>query len=210
VNAGDTAPRFSVVTEDGKTITPSNFGGKLLVLNFWASWCAPCVAETPTLNQFQRTFAGKGVVVLGVSMDRNEKQYKDFLARYRISFETSRDPEGDISASYGTFQFPDSYIIDPSGKYLYVANQGSSSSAAGNLGAYSIGPDGGLTILTLSPFTTVKQPTSLAADPNGKYLMVGGQAGSLEVFLLDPGNGTLGEVATYTPGGYPSSIAILQ
>ena len=118
VNAGDTAPKFSVVTEDGKTITPSNFGGKLLVLNFWASWCAPCVAETPTLNQFQRTFAGKGVVVLGVSMDRNEKQYKDFLARYRISFETSRDPEGDISASYGTFQFPDSYIIDPSGKVV--------------------------------------------------------------------------------------------
>jgi 6-phosphogluconolactonase len=105
---------------------------------------------------------------------------------------------------------PVSLIIDPSGKYLYVANQGSSSSASGNLGAYSIGSDGGLTILTLSPFTTVKQPTSLAADPNGNYLMVGGQSGSLEVFLLDPSNGTLGEVATYTPGGFPSSIAILQ
>ena len=105
---------------------------------------------------------------------------------------------------------PVSLLIDPSGKYLYVANQGSSSSAAGNLAAYSIGADGGLTILTLSPFTTVKQPTSLVADPNGKYLMVGGQGGSLEVFLLDPGNGTLGEVATYAPGGFPSSIAILQ
>jgi DNA-binding beta-propeller fold protein YncE len=105
---------------------------------------------------------------------------------------------------------PVSLLIDPSGKYLYVANQGSSSSASGNLAAYSIGSEGALTILTLSPFTTVKQPTSLAADPNGKYVMVGGQGGSLEVFLLDPGNGTLGEVATYTPGGFPSSIAILQ
>jgi len=105
---------------------------------------------------------------------------------------------------------PVALLIDPSGKYLFVANQGSSSSASGNLAAYSIGSDGGLTILSLSPFTTVKQPTSLAADPNGKYLMVGGQAGSLEVFLLDPSNGTLGEVATYTPGGFPSSIAILQ
>jgi cytochrome c biogenesis protein CcmG/thiol:disulfide interchange protein DsbE len=118
VNAGDTAPRFSVVTEDGKTITPSNFGGKLLVLNFWASWCAPCIAETPSLNQFSRIFANKGVVVLGVSMDTNEKQYKEFLRRYQIGFKTSRDPEGDISASYGTFQFPDSYIIDPSGKVV--------------------------------------------------------------------------------------------
>src|ERR1700722_2207798 len=105
---------------------------------------------------------------------------------------------------------PVALLIDPSGKYLYVANQGSSSSASGNLAAYSIGPDGGLTILALSPFSTVKQPTSLAADPNGKYLMVGGQAGSLEVFLLDTGNGTLGEVATYSPGAFPSSIAILQ
>jgi 6-phosphogluconolactonase len=98
---------------------------------------------------------------------------------------------------------PVSLIIDPSGKYLYVANQGSN-----NLGAYSIGTDGGLTILTLSPFSTVKQPTSLAADSNGKYLLVGGQSGSLEVFLLNTGNGTLGEVATYTPGGLPSSIAV--
>jgi peroxiredoxin len=118
VNAGDKAPSFSVVTEDGKIVTPTNFQGKLLVLNFWASWCAPCIAETPTLNQFQRVFANKGVVVLGVSMDTNEKQYKEFLKHYQISFKTSRDPEGNISASYGTFQFPDSYIIDPSGKVV--------------------------------------------------------------------------------------------
>jgi len=118
VNAGDSAPGFSVVTEDGKTVTPKNFGGKLLVLNFFASWCEPCIAETPSLEQFQRTFANKGVVVLGVSADRNEKLYKEFLTRYRISFETSRDPDANISASYGTFQFPDSYIIDPSGKVV--------------------------------------------------------------------------------------------
>jgi cytochrome c biogenesis protein CcmG/thiol:disulfide interchange protein DsbE len=118
VNAGDTAPKFKVVTEDGKTITPTNFGGKLLVVNFWASWCAPCIAETPALNQFARTFANKGVVVLGVSVDTNERLYKDFLARYRISFETSRDPDADISSSYGTFLYPDSYIIDPSGKVV--------------------------------------------------------------------------------------------
>ncbi len=118
VNAGDTAPKFSVVTEGGKTITPSNFGGKLLVLNFWASWCAPCVAETPSLNRFAQIFADKGVVVLGVSMDRNEKLYKEFLAQHQISFETSRDPDANISSSYGTFLFPDSYIIDPSGKVV--------------------------------------------------------------------------------------------
>jgi 6-phosphogluconolactonase (cycloisomerase 2 family) len=101
---------------------------------------------------------------------------------------------------------PVSLLIDPSGKYLYVANQGSN-----NLAAYSVVSGGGLTVLANSPFGTIKAPTSLAADPNGKYLMVGSQSGaSLEVFLLNSGNGTLGEVASYGTGGFPSSIAVLQ
>ena len=81
VNAGDSAPKFKVVTEDGKTLTPTDFGGKLLVLNFWASWCEPCVAETPSLEQLSRILANKGVVVLGISMDTNEKRYKNFLSQ---------------------------------------------------------------------------------------------------------------------------------
>lgn len=52
VEAGDTAPNFTVTTDDGRTVTASQFGGKLLVLNFWASWCQPCVEETPSLSAF--------------------------------------------------------------------------------------------------------------------------------------------------------------
>ena len=118
VSAGDKAPTFSVITDDGKTITPSQFGGKLLVLNFWASWCAPCIEETPSLNAFQQMFAPKGVVVLGVSVDRNEKLYHEFLNRFGVKFQTTRDPEADISASYGTFQYPESYIIGPDGRVI--------------------------------------------------------------------------------------------
>jgi len=118
VNAGDSAPSFSVVTEDGQTVTPTSFGGKLLVLNFWGSWCAPCIQETPSLEQFQQVFAKRGVVVLGVSVDTNEKQYKDFLTRFRVNFKTSRDPEANISYKYGTVQFPETYIIDSSGKVV--------------------------------------------------------------------------------------------
>ena len=55
-----------------------NFGGKLLVLNFWATWCPPCVEETPSLNQFAQQYAAKGVVVLGVSVDKDEKAYRRF------------------------------------------------------------------------------------------------------------------------------------
>ena len=116
VNAGETAPDFQVVTENGKKVSLSNFGGKLLVLNFWASWCAPCVDEAPSLDAFHREMAPKGVVVLGVSIDRNEKLYKRFLKDYNIGFATSRDPEWEINTRYGTFQFPETYLIDASGR----------------------------------------------------------------------------------------------
>jgi cytochrome c biogenesis protein CcmG/thiol:disulfide interchange protein DsbE len=125
VNAGDTAPKFSITTDAGRTVTRDNFGGKVLVLNFWATWCPPCIEELPTLNAFQSAYAKDGVVVLGVSIDRNEKLYRQFLDRSKLSFETARDPEANISASYGTFQIPETYIIDRNGKVVekFISNQ---------------------------------------------------------------------------------------
>src|SRR5271166_7031810 len=71
VGVGDTAPNFAIATTAGETLSPKNFGGKVMVLNFWASWCAPCVQETPSLSQFSQQFADKGVVVLGISVDKD-------------------------------------------------------------------------------------------------------------------------------------------
>jgi len=118
VVAGDPAPNFEVRTEDGRTLTRSNFGGKLLVLHFWATWCPPCVTEFPSLSAFQKQFANQGVVVLGVSVDQNPKAYRDFLQRMNVSFVTARDPEARISSHYGTFQFPETYIINQDGKVV--------------------------------------------------------------------------------------------
>lgn len=108
---GDRAPAFSIVTNQGQRITPASFGGKVLVLNFWASWCPPCIEETPSLIQFQREFAKSGVVVLGISAYTGEKQYDAFLKRFRVPFATARDPNSHISIQYGTFQYPETYII---------------------------------------------------------------------------------------------------
>lgn len=125
INAGDTAPKFSIVTETGKTVTRSDFGGKLLVLNFWASWCPPCITELPSLNEFAKEYASQGVVVLGISIDKNEHLYKTFLTQRQVGFDTARDPEANISASYGTFQIPETYLIDRNGKVLekVISNQ---------------------------------------------------------------------------------------
>jgi peroxiredoxin len=125
VVVGDSAPDFSITADNGRTITASNFGGKVLVLNFWATWCAPCVEEIPSLDAFQKRFASAGVVVLGISVDKDEKAYRDFLSRARVSFLTARDPDNKINVDYGTLKFPESYIIDSRGKVLrkIISNQ---------------------------------------------------------------------------------------
>ncbi len=118
VDVGQTAPEFAVTTDSGRTVTPSNFGGKLLVLNFWATWCPPCVEEVPSLNELQQKFGGDGLVVLGVSVDRSQQVYRQFLDHAKVGYLTARDPEAGISASYGTFKYPETYIIDRSGKVV--------------------------------------------------------------------------------------------
>lgn len=116
VNVGDKAQPFTITTDKGQRISTSDFGGKVLVLNFWASWCAPCVQEAPSLNEFHKMLANSGVVVLGVSVDQNAAQYDAFLKKFQIGFHTARDPGEDISYRYGTYKFPESYIIDRNGK----------------------------------------------------------------------------------------------
>ncbi|MCC7175081.1 MAG: TlpA family protein disulfide reductase [Bryobacterales bacterium] len=118
VNVGDRAPDFSITTDAGRVVTRSDFGGKLLVLNFWATWCPPCVAEMPSLDEFQKRLASSGVVVLGVSVDQSESDYRAFLEKARVSFLTARDPSAGISGEYGTFKFPETYVIDSRGRVV--------------------------------------------------------------------------------------------
>lgn len=118
VVAGDSAPGFEVTTDNGKKISLDNFGGKVLVLNFWATWCPPCLSELPSLNAMAKELQGSGVVVLGISVDKDKAAYEKFLKRVKLNFETSRDPSADISVEYGTFKYPETYVIGRDGKVL--------------------------------------------------------------------------------------------
>jgi len=116
VEAGDSAPEFTVTADNGRSVSVSQFGGKLLILNFWASWCQPCVEETPSLSAFAQQYADKGVVVLAVSVDKDPQAYRKFVERFHPSFLTARDLK--IHEDYGTFVYPESYVIDVSGRVL--------------------------------------------------------------------------------------------
>jgi cytochrome c biogenesis protein CcmG/thiol:disulfide interchange protein DsbE len=116
IEPGQRAPKFSFQTDDGHIISRNDFGGKLLVLNFWASWCVPCVEEMPTLKRFASDMRGEGIVVAAVSIDRNQESYRRFIRNLRPTFLTVRDPASEIAYSFGTFKIPETYVIDRSGR----------------------------------------------------------------------------------------------
>jgi peroxiredoxin len=118
VSVGDRAPDFSIKADNGQTLTARDFGGKLLIVNFWASWCPPCVEEGPSLGKLANILGPKGLVVLGISEDADQQAYQDFINRFGISFPTARDPSQDIKHRYGTLQIPESYFIDRNGRVV--------------------------------------------------------------------------------------------
>lgn len=111
---GTEAPQFTV-TDSDHTVSLKDYRGKVVVLNFWATWCPPCVEETPSLVQLQKDM-GNQVVVLAVSTDVDAKAYEQFIRDHHVDLLTVRDGDNKSNALYGTYKFPETYIIDREGK----------------------------------------------------------------------------------------------
>jgi cytochrome c biogenesis protein CcmG/thiol:disulfide interchange protein DsbE len=110
-------PNFTfTLNEASRQLT--DLRGQVVVLNFWASWCPPCVAEMPSLERLNQRFQGKGLMVLGISVDQDADAYVTFLRDQNITFPNYRDPEKQISTLYGTFMYPETYIIDTQGRLV--------------------------------------------------------------------------------------------
>ena len=116
------APNFTIQDSD-RSVTLSQLRGKIVVLNFWATWCPPCVDEMPSLEQLQKRFQGKDVTVLAVSLDDDGNDYHKFLKDHHIDLLTVRESGqktdtgviAPVSSQYGTFKVPETYIIDRNG-----------------------------------------------------------------------------------------------
>ena len=111
---GDLAPEFTLQDSDRK-VTLSQFRGQVVVLNFWATWCPPCVEELPSLMSMQERTKARGVVVLGVSIDVDQDAYHRFLKLHNVNLLTVRDPDQKVAGMYGTAGWPETYIIDRQG-----------------------------------------------------------------------------------------------
>jgi|SRR5208283_1824102 len=113
--AGSRADDFAMEL-NGKPAHLSDLRGKVVVLNFWASWCQPCVEETPALIALQKRIASRNGVVLGVSIDEDPSAYVKFVRDQGINFPTYNDPSKKIATDYGTSMWPETYVIDRKGK----------------------------------------------------------------------------------------------
>jgi cytochrome c biogenesis protein CcmG/thiol:disulfide interchange protein DsbE len=118
--AGQPAKDFPV-TVAGTPEQLSALRGKVVVLNFWASWCPPCKEETPALNRLQKYIAPHNALVLGVSADEDPSAYEGFLRTEGVVYPTYRDPAthgtvSPIALDYGTSTYPETFIIDRHGK----------------------------------------------------------------------------------------------
>jgi peroxiredoxin len=112
---GARAPEFSAPTLAGPPIRLSELRGQAVVLNFWATWCEPCRAEMPLLDDRATALAGQGLVVLGVNFDEPEEDVRAYRDELGLSFPLVLDPGGAVQALYRIVGYPTTYFIDAEG-----------------------------------------------------------------------------------------------
>lgn len=108
------APDFVLSLFDGREISLADFAGKVVVLNFWASWCDPCEAEAPVLEDGWQAYADQGVAVIGVDTDDTDEDARAFIERHNLTYYNGPE-SGNLSVKYGVLGLPETYFIDQEG-----------------------------------------------------------------------------------------------
>ena len=112
---------FTLPMPDGTTFRLSNHHGKMVFVNFWATWCEPCKEEIPAMERLWRRHKDEGFVMVGVSLDSNPKVVPPFLAQYKVTFPIALDPTMDVANTWGVRALPTSFIVDREGRMTALA-----------------------------------------------------------------------------------------
>lgn len=124
VKPGDAAPNFQLTTLDGKTVELSDYRGKGVFLNFWATYCPPCKEEMPYMDNLYKEFKDKGIEILAVNVGEPPLTAQKFVERYDLSFPILMDEREEVYKAYGVKPIPSTFLIDKDGKVIDRVTKG--------------------------------------------------------------------------------------
>jgi len=112
------APDFTLSRPDGGKVSLKDYRGKVVFLNFWATWCESCRDEMPAMERLYREFKGKGLEIVGVNVKDKREDALAFVKKLKVTYPLMMDPEGEVGLLYGAFGMPATYLIDRKGTVL--------------------------------------------------------------------------------------------
>jgi len=115
------APDFNLVDMDGKHHRLSDYRGKVLVVNFWATWCPPCREEMPSMNRAWKKIKNENIIFIGINVGETEDTIFEFFADYPVDFLVLLDITGDVIEQWPVKGLPTTFVINPEGKFVYRA-----------------------------------------------------------------------------------------
>ncbi len=122
-NPAQMAKPFEVETPDKRVLRLSEFKGRVVFLNFWATWCKPCEEEMPSMQRLHDRFRNQGLVVLAISEDSGgAAQVASYVKKHNLTFPVGLDPKSSVAALYGVWSVPSTFIIDKRGYRAFFAN----------------------------------------------------------------------------------------
>jgi len=123
VQINSKAPEFTLPDISGSQVSLNSFKGKVVYVNFWASWCGPCKKEFPQLETLAGRYADKGVIILAINQDKKRSAMEQFLGKFPITSSNMiilTDPDSSVITSYGPRAMPSSYLLDKDGIVKYI------------------------------------------------------------------------------------------
>ncbi len=121
---GGPTPPLALNDINGKPLKLEDYRGKVVMVQFWATWCPPCRKEMPSMMRLQTKLAGKPFIILAVNMGETEKEIKDFLALVNADFTVPMDSDGKAISAWKVFVAPSTFLIDPKGNIRYALQGG--------------------------------------------------------------------------------------
>jgi peroxiredoxin len=117
---GDVVPNISLTSNTGKNLSLDSLKGKVVLIDFWATWCKPCVEEIPNIKKLYAKYKAKGVEVYSISLDENANAWKSFIKNKKLTWKQVRDADNTVSTQWGIQYIPSIFIMGKNGKLVAV------------------------------------------------------------------------------------------